>query len=196
MVFQIPMDQIVATIAQEDVAFGPENLGVPQPELGRRVREAMERVGAWEWRDRPPHMLSPGQQQRLAIAGALAMKPDCLVLDEATAMLDPRGRRDLWAIVEGLRGEGGHGDGLTILFITHDMDEAARADRVVVLHQGHVALDGPPRVVFGDPGLSDLGLGRPVLGELIDLVAERGLSLDPRPSTPRELASALLELQR
>ena len=162
MVFQIPVDQIVATIAQHDVAFGPENLGIPQPELGERVRQALQRVDMWEWRDRPPHMLSPGQQQRLAIAGALAMHPRCLVLDEATAMLDPQGRRDLWKIVDGL-----HREGMTILFITHDMDEAARAERVIALHRGRIAMDGPPGQVFGRAAdLAAMSLSLPALAQL------------------------------
>lgn len=169
MVFQIPIDQIVATIAQEDVAFGPENLGVPQPELGERVREALERVGMWAWRERPPHMLSPGQQQRLAIAGVLAMRPRCLVLDEATAMLDPRGRRDLWAIVDDLRR-----NGLTILFITHDMDDASRAERVIALAHGEIALDGAPDTVFScEDELRSIGLSLPTVPELAARLRKR-----------------------
>jgi energy-coupling factor transport system ATP-binding protein len=162
MVFQIPADQIVSTVVEEDVAFGPENLGVPRAELKQRVREALEQVGMWERRNRPPHLLSPGQQQRVAIAGALAMQPKCLVLDEATAMLDPAGRRELWRIVETL-----HRQGLTIIAITHDMDEAARAQRVIALSQGQAALDATPAEVFADPGrVRALGLELPSLAAL------------------------------
>jgi len=145
MVFQSPEDQIVATIVEEDVAFGPENLGVPEGELPGRVRRALETVGMWEHRSRPPHLLSAGQQQRVAIAGALAMNPRCLVLDEATAMLDPAGRRELLHLLDDL-----HGAGMTIVAITHHMVEAVRAKRVIVLDRGAIALDGPPEVVFSD----------------------------------------------
>ena len=157
MVFQHPDSQMVATIVEEDVAFGPENLGVPHPELGRRVREALDIVGMWEDRDRPPHLLSAGQKQRVAIAGVLAMQPACVVLDEATSMLDPRGRAEVGRIVATLRHRG-----TAIVSITHTMSEAAVADRVVVLHEGRIASDGPPRDVFGQADLlQEIGLDLP-----------------------------------
>lgn len=192
MVFQVPADQIVATVVEEDVAFGPENLGVPRPELAERVREALERVGMWAWRHHPPHLLSPGQQQRVAIAGALALRPRCLVLDEASAMLDPAGRRDLWDIIGEL-----HADGLTILYITHDMDEAARAQRVIVLHEGKVALDGAPEMVFGDVELLlSLGLGAPSAAEVAWRLRRRFPMLPILAATVEELAAELLGLSQ
>jgi len=194
MVFQSPADQIVATVVQDDVAFGPENLGVPQPELQGRVREALTRVGMWECRERPPHLLSPGQQQRVAIAATLAMRPRCLVLDEATAMLDPAGRRDLWRIVDDL-----HADGMTIVAITHDMDEAARATRVVVLAAGRVALDGPPAAVFADADrLNALGAALPTVPELVRQLRHRYPQhmLPADIITAPRLAAALREWRR
>lgn len=143
MVFQVPDNQIVATVVEEDVAFGPENLGVAQPELGKRVTGALDLVDLLPLRRRAPHLLSAGQKQRLAIAGALAMRPRCLVLDEATALLDPSGRAKVLAILHRLQEEG-----VTIVAITHFMSEATEADRVLVLEEGRIALEGPPRQVF------------------------------------------------
>jgi energy-coupling factor transporter ATPase len=156
MVFQSPQDQFVATVVEEDVAFGPENLGIPEEELPGRVESALRKVGMWEERERPPHMLSAGQQQRVAIAGALAMKPRCLVLDEATAMLDPTGSRSLLDILDKL-----HKGGITVISITHRMEEAARSDRVIVLHNGLVAEDGLPSEVFLSKNLATYGLAPP-----------------------------------
>jgi energy-coupling factor transporter ATPase len=157
MVFQHPESQMVATIVEEDVAFGPENLGVPPGEMRVRVREALELVGMWGARDRPPHMLSAGQKQRVAIAAVLAMRPACLVLDEATAMLDPEGRDAVAAIIAEVRGRG-----TAVVAITHLMNEAARAQRVVVLAGGAVLLEGPPREVFARADLlRDVGLDLP-----------------------------------
>ena len=157
MVFQHPESQMVATIVEEDVAFGPENLGVPRAELRRRVQEALETTGMWEARDRPPHLLSAGQKQRVAIAGVLAMQPECVVLDEATSMLDPRGRAEVAQVVLELRRRG-----TAIVSITHRMDEAAAADRVIVLDAGAVRSEGTPRRVFADPeALRAIGLDLP-----------------------------------
>jgi energy-coupling factor transporter ATPase len=157
MVFQHPESQMVATIVEEDVAFGPENLGVPHDELRVRVREALELVGMWDVRERPPHLLSAGQKQRVAIAAVLAMRPACLVLDEATSMLDPEGREAVAAIITALRRRG-----TAVVAITHLMNEAARADRIVVLADGAVLLDGPPRRVFARADLlRDAGLDLP-----------------------------------
>jgi energy-coupling factor transport system ATP-binding protein len=157
MVFQQPDSQIVATIVEEDVAFGPENLGIPHAELQDRVRGALETVGMWEARARPPHLLSAGQKQRVAIAGVLAMHPACMVLDEATSLLDPQGRAEIGRVVAELRRRG-----TAIVSVTHRMSEAAAADRIVVLQRGTVRLEGPPRGVFGRGDLlQEIGLDLP-----------------------------------
>jgi energy-coupling factor transport system ATP-binding protein len=162
MVFQRPDFQIVATTVEEDVAFGPENFGMPEDELVTAVRSALETVGMWEQRSRPPHMLSAGQKQRVAIAGALAVNPRALILDEATSMLDPAGRIAVLAILRQL-----HQRGTTIITITHEMDEAAEASRVIVLHEGEVALDGTPKAVFAQARqLHRLALDVPLLADL------------------------------
>lgn len=162
MVFQRPEDQIVANTIEDDVAFGPENLGVPRDEIVSRVRWALETVGLWSVRQRPPSMLSVGQQQRVVIAGALAMRPSCLVLDEASAMLNPTGRRELIALLERL-----HAEGTTVILITHWMNEAAQAERLLVLDTGRIAFDGAPRDFFADVSLvASLGLEHPPLMEL------------------------------
>jgi energy-coupling factor transport system ATP-binding protein len=162
MVFQRPDFQIVATTVEEDVAFGPENFGIPEAELPMTVRSALETVAMWELRSRPPHMLSAGQKQRVAIAGALAVHPRALILDEATSMLDPAGRVAVLAILRQL-----HQQGTTIITITHEMDEAAEASRVIVLHEGSVALDGTPKAVFAQASqLRNLALDVPLLADL------------------------------
>lgn len=157
MVFQAPEDQLVATILEEDVAFGPENLNLPPEEIRQRVDEALRVTGLWGHRERPPHLLSAGQMQRAALAGVLAMRPRCVIFDETTAMLDPGGRRMVKDLIRRLNREG-----LTVIAITHFMQEAANADRVIVLAQGKVALDGPPERVFSpSSGLTALGLDLP-----------------------------------
>jgi energy-coupling factor transport system ATP-binding protein len=162
MVFQNPDSQIVATVVEEDVAFGPENLGLPLEELRRRVDCALEVVGLADLRWRAPHHLSGGQKQRLALAGALAMQPECLVLDEAAAMLDPAGRRALHQILQQL-----HAQGMAVVAITQDMAEAALAGRVVVLAEGRIARQGPPHAVLTDEvALRDLGLDLPPMARL------------------------------
>lgn len=189
MVFQIPADQVVATVVEADVAFGPENLGIPAFEIRERVHDALARVGAWEFRNRPPHMLSPGQLQRVAIAAALAMRPACLVFDEATAMLDPAGRRDVWRIVDDLRK-----DGLTIVFITHDMEEAARTERVIALHAGRIALDAPSELAFQQAELLEsIGLGVPPIAELARRLHRRFPAFPRSVLTLDILASALVK---
>lgn len=157
MVFQFPEDQMTATVVEEDVAFGPENLGLPPAEIRQRVEAALREVGMWEERTRPPHLLSAGQMQRVALAGILALKPRCIVFDESTAMLDPAGRRTVMEMMHRL-----HREGFTIIYITHYMEEAAQAERVIVLDGGQVALDGAPREVFADAErLVHLGLDLP-----------------------------------
>lgn len=157
MVFQAPEDQLVATILEEDIAFGPENLNLPPAEIRQRVDEALNITGMWEQRERPPHLLSAGQMQRAALAGVLAMRPRCVIFDETTAMLDPGGRRMVKELIQRL-----HREGLTVIVITHFMQEAANADRIVVLEHGRVALDGPPARIFSPSSdLPKLGLDLP-----------------------------------
>jgi energy-coupling factor transport system ATP-binding protein len=170
MVFQNPEDQIVATLIEEDTAFGPENLMVPPAEIRERVRSALTTVKMDGKKDRPPHLLSAGQKQRVALAGVLAMQPECVIFDESTAMLDPRGRLDVLAEIQSL-----HERGITVLFITHFMEEAARADRVLVLNSGNLVFDGAPRALFADQALLiDCGLEQP--STLLLLNEIRGLN--------------------
>jgi energy-coupling factor transporter ATPase len=187
MVFQNPDNQIVATVVEEDVAFGPENLGLPRDELRRRVDWALEVVGLAALRLRSPYHLSGGQKQRLALAGALAMRPECLVLDEATAMLDPAGRRSVHDIVGRL-----HRQGMAIITITQDMAEAALAERVVVLAAGQVARQGPPRAVLTDEAfLEALGLDLPPMVRLARMLHARRPAFPPNLLTPDEMVAAL-----
>jgi len=188
MVFQNPDNQIVATVVEEDVAFGPENLAVPPAEIRRRVDEALALVGMESFARHAPHLLSGGQKQRVAIAGALAMRPECLVLDEATAMLDPRGRIEVLATVKRLNRE----EGLTVVLITHFMEEAVEADRVVVLDRGRVALQGEPREVFSHPGrLEQIGLALPQPVEIRHRLASAGHDLPETILTVEDLVVAL-----
>jgi len=187
MVFQHPDSQMVATIVEEDVAFGPENLGVPHAELRRRVREALEIVGMWEARERPPHLLSAGQKQRVAIAGVLAMQPACIVLDEATSMLDPQGRREIARVITALRS-----GGTAIVSITHLMSEAAAADRVLVLNGGTVVLAGSPREVFAQAdALREIGLDLPPVMALAGALRRRFPAFDRVPLNVNEMAEAV-----
>ena len=174
MVFQNPDNQIVSNVVEEDVAFGPENLGIASPEIRNRVDKALKQVGMYEYREHAPHLLSGGQKQRIAIAGIIAMEPKCIVLDEPTAMLDPRGRREVMETVSRLNRE----KGITVVIITHHMDEAAKAGRVVVLHRGKVALDGTPNEVFSQvEKLHDIGLAAPETVELCYELNRCGFSL-------------------
>lgn len=175
MVFQNPDNQLVATLVEEDVAFGPENLGLEPAEIRRRVDEAMEMVGMTAYAHHEPHRLSGGQKQRVAIAGVIAMMPDCMILDESTAMLDPVGRREVIDTVEKLHQE----RGITVLTITHHMNEAARADRIIVLDDGRVLMDGTPQQVFSKPDvLRAAGLDVPQSSALIHALREQGLALE------------------
>ena len=163
MVFQNPDNQIVANVVEEDVAFGPENLGIASPEIRNRVDKALKLVGMYEFREHAPHLLSGGQKQRVAIAGVIAMEPKCIVLDEPTAMLDPKGRKEVMDTILRLNSE----KNITIILITHHMEEAALADRVVVLSKGKVELDGSPKYVFSQVDrLHAIGLAAPDTVEL------------------------------
>ena len=188
MVFQNPDNQIVANVVEEDVAFGPENLGVASPEIRRRVDQALKQVGMYEFRTHAPHLLSGGQKQRIAIAGVIAMEPKCIILDEPTAMLDPKGRREVMDTVLRLNRE----KNITVVLITHHMDEAAKAQRVVVLHKGSVAADGTPRQVFAQVELlHGLGLAAPDTTELCYELNRNGFSLPLDALDTEECAQAL-----
>ena len=190
MVFQNPDNQIVANVVEEDVAFGPENLGIASPEIRNRVDRALKQVGMYEYREHAPHLLSGGQKQRIAIAGVIAMAPKCIVLDEPTAMLDPRGRREVIETVSKLNRE----KGITVVLITHHMDEAAKADRVVVLYKGKVAADGNPQAVFSQVELlHDIGLASPDSVELCWELNKQGFDLPLDQLDPKECAQALYE---
>ena len=174
MVFQNPDNQIVANVVEEDVAFGPENLGVASPEIRRRVDLALKQVGMYEYREHSPHLLSGGQKQRVAIAGIIAMEPKCIVLDEPTAMLDPRGRREVMETIKRLNQE----KNITVILITHHMDEAAQAQRVIVLHKGTIAADGTPQQVFAQVDLlHSIGLAAPETVELCNALNQEGFQL-------------------
>lgn len=188
MVFQNPDNQLVATIVEEDIAFGPENLGVPSAELRRRVDEALATVGMTEYAHHEPHRLSGGQKQRVAIAGVLAMQPDCIILDESTAMLDPRGRAEVMDTVERLNRE----NGMTVIMITHYMNEAVRAGRIIMLDNGHIIKDAPPREIFSDPALlRRYGLDVPQSVALVEKMRRHGISIPGDPITPEECALAI-----
>jgi len=188
MVFQNPDNQLVATVVEEDVAFGPENLGLPREEIRRRVNSALAHVGMTAYAHHAPHKLSGGQKQRVAIAGIIAMRPQVIIFDESTAMLDPLGRRDVIAIMERLNRE----EGITVINITHYMEEAIRADRAVVINDGSIAMDGPPREVFADVNrLRLLGLEAPQGGELISELRRAGLDISGEWLTVEECAQTI-----
>ncbi len=191
MVFQNPDNQLVATVVEEDVAFGPENLGLPREEIRRRVTESLCLVDMQNYAHHAPHKLSGGQKQRVAIAGIIAMKPQVIIFDESTAMLDPLGRREVVGIMERLNRE----EGITVINITHYMEEAARADRVIVINDGKVALDGTAREVFSHTGeLHAMGLESPQGVELVQLLREAGLSIRSNVLTAEECEAAIAEL--
>ena len=188
MVFQNPDNQIVANVVEEDVAFGPENLGVPTAEIRRRVDDALAAVGMEQFASHAPHLLSGGQKQRIAIAGILAMEPECIVLDEATAMLDPAGRREVIDTVLRLNRE----QGITVVLITHHMVEAERADRVIVMNDGEVAMDGTPRQVFSQvERLHELGLAAPDTVELLYRLRRDGVDVPLENLTVDECADTI-----
>ena len=190
MVFQNPDNQIVAIVVEEDVAFGPENLGVASPAIRQRVDKALKQVGMYEYRNHAPHLLSGGQKQRIAIAGVIAMEPKCIVLDEPTAMLDPQGRREVLKTIIDLNKD----KDITVILITHHMDEAAKAGRVVVLHEGQVALDGTPKEVFSQvEKLHEMGLRAPETAELCWMLNQQGFHVDVACLDEEECAQTLYE---
>ena len=191
MVFQNPDNQIVATIVEDDVAFGPENLGVEPAEIRKAVDAALKAVGMYEFRKREPHRLSGGQKQRVAIAGVIAMNTKCIVMDEPTAMLDPQGRKEVIDTVMRLNKE----FGITVILITHFMDEAVKADRVVVMDDGCIALDGTPKQVFRNvEKIKALGLDVPQATELVYRLRKRGMKLPDDILDEKECAEAVLRL--
>jgi len=193
MVFQNPDNQIVANVVEEDVAFAPENLGVPPEEIRRRVDDALKAVGMYEFREHAPHLLSGGQKQRIAIAGVIAMQPECIVLDEPTAMLDPIGRADVMRTIKQLNRE----KGVTVVIITHHMDEAAQADRLVVMAKGNIIADGTPKQVFQNVEmLKEAGLAVPETVELCWQLRQEGIDLPLDALSDEECAQALYQLLR
>lgn len=188
MVFQNPDNQLVATVVEEDVAFGPENLGVPSEEIRQRVDEALALVGMQKYARHEPHRLSGGQKQRIAIAGIIAMLPDCIIFDESTAMLDPMGRRDVLRIMDNLNRE----RGITVLTITHYMNEAARADRVLVLNDGELYMQGTPAEIFSHPDeLAAIGLDVPQCTDLVHQLRAAGIAVEGDCLTPAQCADAI-----
>ncbi|MGE4283270.1 MAG: energy-coupling factor transporter ATPase [Clostridia bacterium] len=191
MVFQNPDNQIVATIVEEDVAFGPENLSVPPSEIRERVDYALKSVDMYEYRKHAPHLLSGGQKQRIAIAGVIAMKPECIVLDEPTAMLDPLGRREVISTIKKLNKE----EGITVILITHYMDEAVESDRVVVMEQGNIIMDGSPKEVFSQvEKLKAVGLDVPQVTELAYELRKQGFDIRQDVLSEDECVEELLRI--
>ena len=190
MVFQNPDNQIVANVVEEDVAFGLENLGIASPEIRNRVDKALKQVDMYAYREHSPHLLSGGQKQRIAIAGVIAMEPRCIVLDEPTAMLDPRGRKEVMDTIARLNQE----KNITVILITHHMDEAARCQRVVVLNQGAVAADGTPQEVFSQVELlHSIGLAAPDTVELCWALNQQGFQLPLDQLEPEDCARAIFQ---
>ena len=188
MVFQNPDNQLVAAVVEEDVAFGPENLGVPPEEIRERVDLALEKVGMTSYRKQAPSMLSGGQKQRVAIAGVLAMKPDCIVLDEPTAMLDPKGRKEVMDTIRELNKK----EGITIVLITHFMEEAVTADHILVIDKGVLKMEGTPREIFSQADkVTEIGLDVPVPADLARRLRKKGMAVSERCMTDEELGEAL-----
>ena len=192
MVFQNPDNQIVATIVEEDVAFGPENLGIEPEKIRQRVSEALKSVGMYEMKDRQPHLLSGGQKQRVAIAGIIAMKPKCIIFDEATAMLDPSGRKEVMKTIKRLNKE----ENITVLHITHFMEEAVEADRVIVMEKGRKILEGTAREVFSKIELlKSIGLDVPYMAELSHDLKQEGIAIKENILTVDEMVNELCRLK-
>lgn len=192
MVFQNPDNQLVATIVEEDIAFGPENLGIPPTEIKKRVEEALNIVDMIEYRGKAPHLLSGGQKQRIAIAGVIAMRPNCIIFDEPTAMLDPSGRREVINTIKKLNKE----ENITIVHITHFMEEAVDADRVIVMDQGKVVLEGKPKEIFSQvETLKELGLDVPQMTDLTNELIKEGINLPQDILTVDEMVMKLCQLK-
>ena len=192
MVFQNPDNQIVATIVEEDVAFGPENLGVEPLEIRKIVDDSLKKVDMYEYRKHAPHLLSGGQKQRVAIAGVLAMKPKCIVFDEPTAMLDPKGRKEVMEQINELNSK----YGITIVLITHYMDEAAQADRIVIIDDGKLVMEGTPRKIFSNvEKVKSLGLDVPQVTELAYELSKEGIHLQTDVLNVDEMVEALCQLK-
>lgn len=188
MVFQNPDNQLVAAVVEEDVAFGPENLGVPPEEIRERVDFALGKVGMTSYREQAPSMLSGGQKQRMAIAGVLAMKPDCIVLDEPTAMLDPKGRKEVMDTIHELNKK----EGITIVLITHFMEEAVTADHILVIDKGVLKMEGTPREIFSQADkVTEIGLDVPVPADLARRLRKKGMAVSEKCMTDEELGEAL-----
>ncbi len=191
MVFQNPDNQIVSSVVEDDVAFGPENLGVAPAEIRKRVDDALEAVGMAAFKKNAPHLLSGGPKQRIAIAGAIAMRPQCIVFDEPTAMLDPKGRKEVMKIIHQL-----HEEGITCILITHFMEEAAQAERILILNDGEIYMDGTPREIFTDrESLSALGLYVPMAVDLSYQLNDLGIHLPAGIVEEEELIDALCRLK-
>lgn len=189
MVFQNPDNQIIASIVEEDVAFGPENLGIPPKEIEKRVDDALKAVDMWEFRKSTPHHLSGGQKQRIAIAGIIAMQPECLVLDEPTAMLDPKGRAEIISTLHRLNRD----KGITVVLITHYMEEAENADRVIVMNDGEIIADDKPKVIFSDvERLKKVGLDVPQTAELLYNLKKNGFAVDTHALSIKEAAEQII----
>ncbi len=191
MVFQNPDNQIVATIVEEDVAFGPENLGIEPLEIRRIVDESLKSVGMYEFKDKQPHMLSGGQKQRVAIAGVIAMKPKCIIFDEATAMLDPNGRQEVMKTIKRLNKD----ENITVIHITHFMEEAVDCDRIIVIEKGEKILEGSPREVFSHIDiLKSIGLDVPYMVQLSNLLNTEGVKIENNILTVDEMVDKLCQL--
>ena len=189
MVFQNPDNQIIASIVEEDVAFGPENLGIPPKEIEKRVEDALKAVDMWEFRKSTPHHLSGGQKQRIAIAGIIAMQPECLVLDEPTAMLDPKGRAEIISTLHRLNQD----KGITVVLITHYMEEAENADRVIVMNDGEIIADDKPKFIFSDvERLKKVGLDVPQTAELLYNLKKNGFAVDTHALSIKEAAEQII----
>lgn len=189
MVFQNPDNQLVSAIVEDDVAFGPENLGIDPQEIRRRVDASLEAVNMGKFRKKPPHLLSGGQKQRIAIAGVVAMRPECIIFDEPTAMLDPKGRQEIMNIISEL-----HEEGITVILITHFMEEAAEAERVVVMHDGKVLLDGTPAEVFSQKELlQSVNLDIPLAVEIASLLREKGIDVPETIISTEEMVEFLCQ---
>lgn len=191
MVFQNPDNQLVSAIVEDDVAFGPENLGIEPDEIRRRVDKALKDVNMGQFRKKAPHLLSGGQKQRIAIAGVVAMKPKCIIFDEPTAMLDPKGRSEIMSIIDEL-----HAEGITVILITHFMEEAVRAERVIIMHEGHVLLDGTPQEVYAKADvIREANLEMPLMIELGERLRQLGINVPSHIITEEKMVEFICQYE-